>query len=102
MIKLALWVYLEAKPGKEKEPELFLQKGLAVVQEETGTMTWSTIRLGASKYGIFDTFANEASRQAHLSGALANALMARAEELLSKPPTIEKIKFLPRKFMKNR
>ena len=29
MIKLALWVYLEAKPGKEKELELFLQKGLA-------------------------------------------------------------------------
>ncbi len=97
MIKLALWVYLEAKPGKEKELELFLQKGLPVVQEETGTMTWYAIRLGASKYGIFDTFANEASRQAHLSGALANALKARAEELLSKPPAIEKIEILAAK-----
>ena len=60
-------------------------------------MTWYAIRLGASKYGIFDTFANEASRQAHLSGALANALMARAEELLSKPPTFEKIEILAAK-----
>lgn len=97
MVKFGLWVYLEAKPGKENELGFFLQEGLKQVQKETGTITWYAIRLSASKYGIFDTFANEANRQLHLSGALASALMAKAGELLVKPPIIEKIEILAAK-----
>ena len=89
--KLALWVRLEAKPGKESDVENFLRSGLALVEQEPATLSWYAIRLNASTFGIFDTFADDAGRQAHLSGRVAEALMAKAGELLAKPPSIEKI-----------
>jgi len=53
--------------------------------------------LAPSTFGIFDAFPNEAGRQAHLSGHVAAALMAKASELLAKPPAIEKIDVLAAK-----
>lgn len=97
MIKVALLVRLEAKPGKEKEVENFLRSGLTVVENEPETTTWYAIRLGSSTFGIFDTFPNDAARSAHLSGQLAAALMAKAGELLAKPPVIEKVDILAAK-----
>jgi quinol monooxygenase YgiN len=91
MVKVALWVRLEAKPGKEAEVENFLRGGLTLVQQEPGTTVWFAIRLGPSTFGIFDAFENEAGRQAHLSGQVAAALTAKASELFAKPPSIEKI-----------
>lgn len=97
MVTVALFVRLEAKPGKEAEVESFLRGGLPLVQEEPATTAWFGIRLGPSTFGIFDAFANEAGRQAHLSGKVAAALMARASELLAKPPQIEKVDVLAAK-----
>ena len=97
MVDVALLVRLEAKPGKEGDVEAFLRGGLAVVQEEPATIAWFAIRLGPSTFGIFDAFPNDAGRQAHLSGRVAAALMARAPELLSEPPLIEKIDILAAK-----
>ena len=97
MVKLALWVRLEAKPGKEAEVESFLKGGLAIVQEEPATTAWFAIRMGPSTFGIFDAFPDEAGRQAHLSGRVAAALMAKAPELLAQPPSIEKIDILAAK-----
>ena len=97
MVKVALLVRLEAKPGKEKAVEEFLQSGLPLVQEEPDTIAWFGIRLGPSTFGIFDAFPSEAGRQAHLSGRVAAALMASASELLAKPPTIEKVDVLAAK-----
>lgn len=97
MSKLALFARLEAKPGKEKEVEDFLRSGLAIVQEEPGTITWYAIKLGDSSYGIFDTFEDEDGRKAHLSGKVAEALMAKASELFSKEPSIEKAEVLASK-----
>jgi len=97
MIKVALFVRLEAKPGKEKEVENFLLGGLPLVQAEPATTAWFGIRLGPSTFGIFDDFPNEAGRQAHLTGKVAAALMAKAGELLAKPPTIEKVDVLAAK-----
>ena len=97
MVDVALLVRLEAKPGKEGDVEAFLRGGLAVVQEEPATIAWFAIRLGPSSFGIFDAFPNDAGRQAHLSGRVAAALMARAPELLSEPPLIEKIDILAAK-----
>ena len=94
MANVGLLVRLEAKPGKEAEVESFLRGGLALVQEEPGTAAWVAIRIGPSTFGIFDTFADEAGRQAHLSGKVAAALMAKASELLAKPPVIEKVDVL--------
>jgi quinol monooxygenase YgiN len=100
MVKVALLVRLEAKPGKEKAVEEFLQSGLPLVQEEPDTIAWFGIRLGPSTFGVFDAFPNEAGRQAHLSGRVAAALMANASELLAKPPTIEKVDVLAAKLPK--
>ena len=92
--KVALWVRLEAKPGKEKAVADFLRSGLALVQQEPKTVAWFGVQLGPSSFGIFDAFPDDAGRQAHLSGAVASALMANASELLSKPPEIHSIDVL--------
>ena len=97
MVKVALFVRLEAKPGKEKDVETFLKEGLPLVMEEPATAAWFGIRLGPSTFGIFDAFPDEAGRQAHLSGRVAAALMAKAAELLSAPPSIEKVDVLAAK-----
>ena len=90
MVKTALFVRLEAKPGKEDEVANFLKSGLALVEQEPATTAWFGIRLGPSTFGIFDAFPDEAGRQAHLSGKVAAALMANAPELLAQSPVIEK------------
>lgn len=97
MVKVALLVRLEAKPGKEAEVESFLRGGLAVVQQEPQTTAWFALRLGPSTFGIFDAFPNEPGREAHLTGQVAAALMARASELFSQPPAIEKVDVLAAK-----
>lgn len=96
-VKLALWVRLEAKPGKEADVESFLRSGLALVQQEPATTTWFALRMGKSTFGIFDAFEDEAGRQAHLSGKVAAALKEKASDLLAQPPSIEKIEVLAAK-----
>lgn len=97
MVNVALLVRLEARPGKEKDVENFLRGGLSIVQEEPSTTAWFAIRLGPSTFGIFDAFPDEDGRQAHLTGRVAAALMAKAPELLSQPPVIEKVDVLASK-----
>ena len=91
MVKVALFVRLEAKPGKEKEVADFLRGGLPLVEEEPATTAWFGIQLGPSTFGIFDAFPDEAGRQAHLTGRVAAALNATASELFAQPPTIEMV-----------
>jgi quinol monooxygenase YgiN len=97
MVSTALFVRLEAKQGKEEEVASFLKSGLSLVQQEPATVAWFGIRLGPSTFGIFDAFPDEAGRQAHLNGRVAAALMAKAGDLLSQPPTIEKVDVLAAK-----
>ena len=97
MVHVALLVRLEAKPGKEAEVASFLKGGLAIVQGEPATTAWFAIQLGPRSFGIFDAFPDEAGRQAHLSGQVAAALMAKAPDLLSQPPSIEKVDVLAAK-----
>ena len=95
--KVALWVRLEAKPGKESELETFLRAGLSLAQQEPATTSWYALRLSPSTFGIYDTFPDDAGRQAHLAGPIAAALMEKASELLSQPPSIEKVDVLAAK-----
>jgi quinol monooxygenase YgiN len=94
MIKLALFARLEAKPGKEAEVEKFLQAGLAMARDETTTPIWFALRLSPTTFGVFDAFHDEAGRQTHLSGPIAQALMAKAPELFASPPQIDPIEVL--------
>src|SRR3954471_19226471 len=97
MTNLALLVRLEAKKGKETEVENFLRGGLSIVENEPATISWYALKLGPSTFGIFDTFPDEEGRQAHLTGEVAKALMAKAADLLAEPPSIEKVEVLAAK-----
>jgi len=97
MVNTALFVSLEAKPGKEAEVEEFLVSALPLVEAEPATVAWFAIRIGPSTFGIFDAFPDEAGRNAHLSGKVAEALMAKAGDLFATPPKIEKIDVLASK-----
>lgn len=94
MEKLALLARLEAKPGKEQEVAEFITSALPLAVAETQTIRWFALRLGPATFGIFDTFADESGRQAHLGGEIAKALMSRAPELLAANPTIEQVELL--------
>lgn len=94
MIQYALFVRLDARPGKEQALAEFLAAGLEMAHQETTTPIWFALRLSPTTFGIFDAFAAEPDRQAHLDGPIARALMARADELLARPPVIESIDVL--------
>jgi quinol monooxygenase YgiN len=96
MTRYALYVPLEAKPGKEKEVADFLRSAVPLVNAEPGTNTWFAIQEGPSRFAIFDTFDDEAGRDAHLNGKVAAALMekAKAGDMFAKMPEIYKLDIL--------
>ena len=97
MVRVALYVRLEARPGKESAVADFLRSALPLVNEEPATSAWFAIQMGPSTFGIFDAFPDDAGRQAHLDGKVAAALMQNASELLSETPRIEQIDVLAAK-----
>jgi len=96
MIKFALYVSLKAKSGKEQAVADFLRSALPLVNDEPGTRTWYAMQEGPSSFAIFDTFDDEAGRNAHLNGKVAAALMerARAGDLFAQPPEITKLQVI--------
>jgi quinol monooxygenase YgiN len=97
MEKYALLAALQAKPGKEQVVEDFLKSAQPLAEAEPGTIRWYAFKTGPDTFGIFDTFADEAARDAHLTGEIAKALMANADALLAIPPKIEKLDILASK-----
>jgi quinol monooxygenase YgiN len=97
MIKHALFVRLEARPGREQDVAQFLRDGLGLAQQEGTAPVWFALQLGPSTFGIFDAFADEAGRQAHLNGPIAQALGAKAPSLLAQAPSIDRIDVLAAK-----
>jgi len=97
MVKVGLLVRVQAKPGKEAVVANFLEGALTMANQEAATPVWFALRLGPSTFGIFDAFADEAGRSAHLAGPIAAALMANADELFAEPPQIEKVDVLAAK-----
>jgi quinol monooxygenase YgiN len=94
MLKLSLFVRLEAKPGKEEDVAAFLMQGLQLANQEKTTPLWFALRLGPTTFGVFDSFRDEEGRQNHLNGPIRKALMAQASTLLATPPVIEYIEVL--------
>ncbi|MES1177771.1 MAG: antibiotic biosynthesis monooxygenase [Myxococcales bacterium] len=97
MVKVGLLVRLVAKPGKEQVVAEFLSGALPLAQAERDTITWYALRISNSEFAIVDTFPNDKGRQAHLTGPIAEALMANAADLLSEPPRIEQVEVLAAK-----
>jgi quinol monooxygenase YgiN len=94
MAKLAIWVMLKAKPGKEADVEAFLKQGAVMSKDEAQTVNWYGVKMGPGIYGVFDTFNDEDGRDAHLNGEIARALMANASELFSNEIRVEKMEIL--------
>lgn len=97
MVKVGLFVKLEAKPGKEEEVAAFLSGALPLVEAEPETLTWYAIRFSKSTFAIFDAFEAEGGRQAHMNGKVAAALMAKAPDLFAGAVNIEKSDILAAK-----
>ena len=91
MKNIGILALLEARPGKEQALYDLLQGARALAVEEGATVTWYAVRQDERSFAIFDTFADEAGRNAHLSGKIAAALLGRADELLAKAPDIRKV-----------
>ena len=97
MDKFAILALLQARPGKEQEVEDFLKSAQPLAAQETATTTWYAVKLGPARFGIFDTFQTEEGRTAHVTGEIAKALFARAEELFATPPQVEMLEILAAK-----
>jgi quinol monooxygenase YgiN len=94
MIKLALFVRLEALPGKAAEAQDFLHTALALANAEATTPIWFALKLSPTTFGVFDAFHDEDGRQRHLNGPIAQALMSKGQELFVFPLNIEPIEVL--------
>lgn len=93
-VTVGLLVTLRAKEGRAKELAEFLATARPLVESEPATLVWFGFRIDESRFGIFDAFADAAGRAAHLEGPVAEALLAKADELLSEPPSIELVDVL--------
>jgi len=94
MTSQSLLIRLKSKKGKEAEVEEFLRSALPLVQAEDGTRAWFAVHFGRGEYGIFDAFADEQGRNAHLTGRVAGQLMQRADELFESAPIVHKAEVL--------
>jgi quinol monooxygenase YgiN len=91
VVTVALWVRLEARPGREADLEAFLRAGAALAEAEPETLVWFALRVAPSTFAIFDAFADEAGRGAHLMGGVSAALGEQASKLLATPPVLERL-----------
>ena len=83
-----LLVILEAQQGKEDELAAFLTQAQPLAAAEPGTVTWYAFKLSDTTFGIFDTFSDEAGRQAHLNGPTSSPRSERAPSVIAGAPTI--------------
>jgi len=91
-----LLVIMKSKEGKTSDVENFLNVGKQLVSDESKTLSWYAIKIDATTYAIFDTFADDSGRDAHLTGKVAAALMENAPVLLEgfEASAIQKIDIL--------
>ncbi|GAA4141594.1 putative quinol monooxygenase [Leifsonia shinshuensis] len=93
-LKFGVLALLEAKPEKAAELKEFLIGGKAVVDGEPGTRTWYAFQLDDTHFGIFDSFADEDARRAHLGGEIPRALGEVGPALLAKDPELSTVDLL--------
>lgn len=89
MERIGILAVLQARPGREHDLEAFLKSAQPLAESETQTLRWYALKIDDARFAIFDTFADEAGRKAHVGGEIARQLFAVATDLLSAPPSIE-------------
>ncbi|GII03865.1 putative quinol monooxygenase [Planobispora takensis] len=93
-MKIGLLARIEARPEYADKVEAILRDAVQLAVEEDRTLTWFAFKENDTTFGVFDTFADEAGRQAHLRGRIAAALMEAAPTMLSAPPDIRPVDLL--------
>jgi quinol monooxygenase YgiN len=97
MVKVGILARIVAKAGKEEEVAEFLESALPLAEREKTTPFWFALRFSKNEFAIFDAFADDTGRKAHLNGPIAAALMSKASELLAEPPRIDQVDLLAAK-----
>jgi quinol monooxygenase YgiN len=93
-VTLGILALLEAKPGKGDELAAFLKSGRDLAVAEEGTVTWYAFKISDTTYGIFDTFATDDARTAHINGQIPAALAQVSADLLARAPDIQPVNLI--------
>ena len=93
-VTLGILALLEAKAGKGDELAAFLKSGRDLAVAEEGTVTWYAFKISDTSYGIFDTFATDDARTAHINGQIPAALAEVSADLLARAPDIQPVSLL--------
>ncbi|KAL5480344.1 hypothetical protein ACEPAI_1614 [Sanghuangporus weigelae] len=99
---VGLFVPLPANDGQASAVTDFLRAGHSLLKDEPLTLQWYALQYESSTptFAIFDTFAEEEGRATHLTGKIAEALVANAPSLIAGAPQINKAKILASKIQK--
>ncbi len=84
----ALYVPIETRLGQGRDFGEFLVEARTLVEAERGTLAWYALRSGPNSFAIVDFFADEAAREAHLQGAVAQGLAQQVGRYLDAMPEI--------------
>ena len=90
-VTLGILALLEARAGKGEELADFLKAGRELAVAEEGTVTWYAFKIDDVSYGIFDTFATDDARTAHINGPIPAALAKVSADLLASEPSIRTV-----------
>jgi quinol monooxygenase YgiN len=93
-VTLGILALLEAHPGKGAELADFLKEARELAVAEEGTVTWYAFKISDTSYGIFDTFADDDARIAHINGQIPAALAKASADLLASDPDIRPVDVL--------
>jgi len=93
-VTLGILALLEAKAGKGDDLAAFLKAGRELAAAEEGTITWYAFKINDTSYGIFDTFATDDARTAHINGQIPAALAEVSADLLAREPEIRPVNVL--------
>ena len=94
IVTLGILALLEAKAGKGDELAAFLKAGRDLAVAEEGTVTWYAFKISDTSYGLFDTFATDDARTAHINGQIPAALAQVSADLLARAPDILPVNLL--------
>ena len=93
MTACGLVVLLEAARHHERWVERFLEGTAPLIRAEARSDAWFAVRFTEHHFGMFDAFPDDAAREAHLRGPVAQSLEERSA-LFAAPPQIERVEIL--------
>ena len=62
MVRVGLYLRVQARPGKEAELESFLKSAEPLARDEATTTAWFAVRFAPDTFAIFDVFADVMAR----------------------------------------